>query len=240
MAKLNKYWGLVAVGAATAAAAGALAAIIMKKKPHQDLENLDDDFEEDDDILEEEKNESEEPQEDFVSWEEPEAESEEPVTTEDAEEETAEPSEETAPAEEAALTEEPAPEAVVEQEPAKAEQEAPEENGEAGAEPETEAFSKIKIGKNTMYEKLDKLRAILPNKYENDENTGMVNIAEYWLQDADADYIYVDAYYYRRENADAEAFEDNQVGRFKYAEVNGEYAIVGDFEPMEVCWLTIE
>ena len=147
---------------------------------------------------------------------------------------------ETAPAEEAALTEEPAPEAVVEQEPAKAEQEAPEENGEAGAEPETEAFSKIKIGKNTMYEKLDKLRAILPNKYENDENTGMVNIAEYWLQDADADYIYVDAYYYRRENADAEAFEDNQVGRFKYAEVNGEYAIVGDFEPMEVCWLTIE
>ena len=29
MAKLNKYWGLVAVGAATAAAAGALAAILM-------------------------------------------------------------------------------------------------------------------------------------------------------------------------------------------------------------------
>ena len=154
------------------------------------------------------------------------------------EETSAESVAETAPAEEAALTEEPAPEAVVEQEPAVVEQETPEENGEVEAEPETEAFAKI--GKNTMYEKLAKLRTILPNKYERDENIGMVDERSYWLQDADADYIYVDAYYYHRENADAEAFEDDQVGRFKYAEANGEYAIVGDFEPMEVCWLTIE
>lgn len=132
---------------------------------------------------------------------------------------------ETAPAEEAALTKEPAPEAAVEQEPTETEQEAPEENGEAAVEPETETFAKI--GKNTMFEKLNKLRAILPNKYERDENIGMVNVAEYWLQDADVDYIYVDAYYYYRENADAEAFEDDQVGRFKYAKVNGEYTIVG-------------
>ena len=132
---------------------------------------------------------------------------------------------ETAPAEEAALTKEPAPEAAVEQEPTETEQEAPEENGEAAVEPETETFAKI--GKNTMFEKLNKLRAILPNKYERDENIGMVNVAEYWLQDADVDYIYVDAHYYYRENADAEAFEDDQVGRFKYAKVNGEYTIVG-------------
>ena len=31
MAKLNKYWGFVAVGALTAAAAGAVAAVIIKK-----------------------------------------------------------------------------------------------------------------------------------------------------------------------------------------------------------------
>ena len=30
MAKMNKYWGLVAVGAAAAAAAGAIAAMVVK------------------------------------------------------------------------------------------------------------------------------------------------------------------------------------------------------------------
>ena len=32
MAKLNKYWGFVAVGALTAAAAGAVAAVVFVKK----------------------------------------------------------------------------------------------------------------------------------------------------------------------------------------------------------------
>ena len=32
MAKLNKYWGFVAVGALTAAAAGAVAAVVIVKK----------------------------------------------------------------------------------------------------------------------------------------------------------------------------------------------------------------
>ena len=31
MAKINKYWGFVAIGALTAAAAGAVAAVIAKK-----------------------------------------------------------------------------------------------------------------------------------------------------------------------------------------------------------------
>ena len=31
MAKINKYWGFVAVGALTAAAAGAVAALVAKK-----------------------------------------------------------------------------------------------------------------------------------------------------------------------------------------------------------------
>ena len=41
MAKLNKYWGFVAVGAVAAAAAGAVAALAFKKKP---LEDFEDDF----------------------------------------------------------------------------------------------------------------------------------------------------------------------------------------------------
>ena len=53
MAKLNKYWGFVAVGAVAAAAAGAVAALAFKKKPLEDFEDdFDDDF--DDDFEEEE------------------------------------------------------------------------------------------------------------------------------------------------------------------------------------------
>ena len=53
MAKLNKYWGFVAVGAVAAAAAGAVAALAFKKKPLEDFEDdfdddFDDDFEEED------------------------------------------------------------------------------------------------------------------------------------------------------------------------------------------------
>lgn len=40
MAKINKYWGYVAIGAVTAAAAGAVAALIAKKASHKD-EDLD-------------------------------------------------------------------------------------------------------------------------------------------------------------------------------------------------------
>ena len=35
MAKINKYWGYVAIGAVTAAAAGAVAALIAKKASHK-------------------------------------------------------------------------------------------------------------------------------------------------------------------------------------------------------------
>ena len=52
MAKINKYWGYVAIGALTAAAAGAVAALIAKKGSCKE----DFDFEE-------------EPAEDFQSWE---------------------------------------------------------------------------------------------------------------------------------------------------------------------------
>ena len=46
MAKINKYWGLVAVGALTAAAAGAIAALVLKKDPLDDFDDFDDeDFE---------------------------------------------------------------------------------------------------------------------------------------------------------------------------------------------------
>ena len=56
MAKFNKYWGLVALGAATAAAAGAAAAVVLKKKPRRAAE-FEDDFDEDFDIPEDSKEE---------------------------------------------------------------------------------------------------------------------------------------------------------------------------------------
>ena len=61
MAKLNKYWGFVAVGAVAAAAAGAVAALAFKKKPLDDFEDdfeddFDDDFEdEEDDFVKEDE-----------------------------------------------------------------------------------------------------------------------------------------------------------------------------------------
>ena len=46
MAKINKYWGLVAVGALTAAAAGAIAALVSRRSVCE--EDFEDDFEDDD------------------------------------------------------------------------------------------------------------------------------------------------------------------------------------------------
>ena len=37
MAKINKYWGLVAVGALTAAAAGAIAALVSRRSVCEEL-----------------------------------------------------------------------------------------------------------------------------------------------------------------------------------------------------------
>ena len=65
MAKLNKYWGFVAVGAVAAAAEGAVAALAFKKKPLEDFEDdfdddFDDDFEEEEEPKKEEKKEAHE------------------------------------------------------------------------------------------------------------------------------------------------------------------------------------
>lgn len=73
MAKLNKYWGFVAVGALTAAAAGAVAAVITKKHPHTKDEDFTEDFDDAFDIAfdsdeEEEKEAPQESAEDFESW----------------------------------------------------------------------------------------------------------------------------------------------------------------------------
>ena len=57
MAKMNKYWGMVAIGALTAAAAGAVAAVLMKKKPVAEGPDFEDDFDDyfEDEDLEDEK-----------------------------------------------------------------------------------------------------------------------------------------------------------------------------------------
>ena len=73
MAKLNKYWGFVVVGALTAAAAGAVAAMITKKHPHTKDEDFTEDFDDAFDIAfdsdeEEEKEAPQESAEDFESW----------------------------------------------------------------------------------------------------------------------------------------------------------------------------
>ena len=41
MAKINKYWGFVAVGAVAAAAAGAIAALAFRKDPLDYFEDFD-------------------------------------------------------------------------------------------------------------------------------------------------------------------------------------------------------
>ena len=74
MAKINKYWGFVAVGALTAAAAGVVAAIIAKKGSCKEDFDFEDDFDDFDLTDEEEKTEEKadeeaETAEDFQSWE---------------------------------------------------------------------------------------------------------------------------------------------------------------------------
>ena len=46
MAKINKYWGMVALGAVTAAAAGAVAAAFAKRRALQEAADLEEDFDE--------------------------------------------------------------------------------------------------------------------------------------------------------------------------------------------------
>lgn len=72
MAKINKYWGFVAVGALTAAAAGAVAALIAKKgscKEDFDFEDDFDDFDLNEDKEEKPEENAEEAAEAFQSWE---------------------------------------------------------------------------------------------------------------------------------------------------------------------------
>lgn len=45
MAKINKYWGMVALGAVTAAAAGAAAAAFAKRRVLEQVADAEDDFE---------------------------------------------------------------------------------------------------------------------------------------------------------------------------------------------------
>ena len=61
MAKINKYWGYVAIGALTAAAAGAVAALIAKKGSCKEDFDLTDE--------KEPAKEDQEPAEAFQSWE---------------------------------------------------------------------------------------------------------------------------------------------------------------------------
>ena len=72
MAKLNKYWGFVALGAVTAAAAGAIAAFMTKKNSPKEILDYEEDFDEDLDGLsvEEDEEEAEKSTEDFVAWDE--------------------------------------------------------------------------------------------------------------------------------------------------------------------------
>ncbi len=78
MAKINKYWGFVAVGALTAAAAGAIAAAFLKNRTDlEDFDFDDDDFDQD----ESEEKPAKESKEAFQSWEpSPSAETEDDIT----------------------------------------------------------------------------------------------------------------------------------------------------------------
>ena len=67
MAKINKYWGMVALGAVTAAAAGAIAATFAKRRALEEAADLEEDFEDEQETNE--QPEEKEVREDFVSWE---------------------------------------------------------------------------------------------------------------------------------------------------------------------------
>ena len=74
MAKINKYWGYVAIGALTAAAAGAVAALIAKKGSCKEDFDFEDDF---DDYFEDEDLEDEKDAEDEIFVDETEGKTEE-------------------------------------------------------------------------------------------------------------------------------------------------------------------
>lgn len=109
MAKMNKYWGMVAVGALTAAAAGFVAAAFMKKKVVTDGPDFEDEFDEDFDTLEKPDDEEKETHEDFASWE-PSAENEDKEETDEQKGSGEENDAASKEAEEETATEEPAEE----------------------------------------------------------------------------------------------------------------------------------
>ncbi|MCI5530612.1 MAG: hypothetical protein MR406_10815 [Blautia sp.] len=86
MAKMNKYWGMVAIGALTAAAAGAVAAVLMKKKPVAEGPDFEDDFDDDAVSVNKSGEDSRDGHEAFASWEPSESED---VPAEEAAEEPA-------------------------------------------------------------------------------------------------------------------------------------------------------
>ena len=86
MAKINKYWGMVALGAVTAAAAGAVAAAFAKRRALDEATDLEDDFE--DDPKTNEQPEPKEAHEDFISWEATSDEEAEALTEDEDTEET--------------------------------------------------------------------------------------------------------------------------------------------------------
>ena len=94
MAKMNKYWGMVAIGALTASAAGAVAAVLMKKKPVAEGPDFEDDFDDDAVSVNKSGEDSRDGHEAFASWEPSESEdvpAEEPADgTGDSAEETEE------------------------------------------------------------------------------------------------------------------------------------------------------
>ena len=67
MAKINKYWGMVALGAVTAAAAGAVAAAFAKRRALEQAADAEDDFEDEQETSS--QPEKKEVHEDFISWE---------------------------------------------------------------------------------------------------------------------------------------------------------------------------
>jgi hypothetical protein len=68
MAKVNKYWGLVAIGALTAAAAGAAAAYFMKRPCRCPEKDEDIDSSESGSTCQDTSEEEKEPQETFATW----------------------------------------------------------------------------------------------------------------------------------------------------------------------------
>lgn len=107
------------------------------------------------------------------------------------------------------------------------------DNGADGSEGSQEFVCEFAA---TYNQRLAALRNAVDDDIAVDMNGVVVSATNYWIQDFDENYVYVNRYLWR---ADGDSHEDN--GRFSYSmDENNNATITSDFELMHLMWLTTE